>query len=425
MNDLSDAVDPSTLRAKIVGVSYGLLLTLVINIHGIAAATVLPSLPPGGLNYFLAPFSFIFFFATLTMLFLLRRTIIFQNAIILLLAALNIAVMVITSSGLLPFFAGTNPIRFLRDVNYLLLVVCVMLWLTEGHRAGVISLRLAAKTLVLIGGVVMPILGFMLVAPVDGRFIGFVHTPTMMANSALLIFLIAVFSRCGAAYVALCGVVTVLVIIMCGTRAAFALFLLFGVVALLTAFSSSRRLLLVAPVVLFGAGIAYWLFTQGVLANVQTSVGMGARVVSAEDIEGGSIASRLVWVGVLWEHLQATRYLGGFGAGQAERTIGLLPHFDVLRFWYDYSIVFVIVLAVILFGGLTRYWDRGSRSVSEWLHICYMLFLILVLTTHNIFQDTATSVLMATTLVFCGNYLRSMHHLPTLFRRTDIALARA
>ncbi|MFO7686423.1 MAG: hypothetical protein R6V60_10025 [Desulfobacterales bacterium] len=402
-----------------------MLLALIINIHGIANATIMPGLPPGGLNQILAPLSFSFFFTTLTVFLLLRQRIIFQNAIILLLVALNIVVMVVTSSGFLPVFAGTNPIRFLRDVNYLLLVVCVMLWLTEGHRAGVISLRLAAKTLVLVAGVAMPVLGFILVAPVDGRFIGFVHTPTMMANTALFVFLIAVFSRCGAGYVALCGAVTFLVIVMCGTRAAFALFLLFGIVAFLASFSSSRRLFLVAPIVLVGAAVAYWLFGEGLLVNVQTGAGMGARVVSAEDIEGGSIASRLVWISVLWENLKESRFVGGFGAGEAERTIGLLPHFDVLRFWYDYSIVFIIVLVVILFGGLTRYWDSAKRSISEWLYVSYMLLLILILSTHNIFQDTATSILMATTLVACGRYLQSMKHRPVLFRPADIALARA
>jgi hypothetical protein len=37
-----------------------------------------------------------------------------------------------------------------------------------------------------------------------------------------------------------------------------------------------------------------------------------------------------------------------------------------------------------------------------------MMLLVLILSTHNLFQDAAMTVLMATTLVACGNYLRSM-----------------
>jgi hypothetical protein len=423
---ISDPVKlESSLRANIVGVAYGLLLALILNIHGIANLTIMPGLRPGELNYLLAPFAlFLFVALTFTMFLSFRRKIIFQNTIVLILTALSIVVMAIMSSGLLPFSAGTNPLRLLRDLTFVLLFVCAMLWLTEGHRAGVISLRLMARTLVVTSGVVMPLLGLMLVAPMDGRFAGFVHTPTMMANSVLLIFLIAIFSRCGAGYVALCGTVTLLVLVMCGTRAPFALFLLFGIVALLTNLSSARRLLVVAPLLLLGAMFAYWLFIGASPIGAQTTSGMGARVVSAEDIEQGSLATRLVWTVMLWEDIKNSGYFGGFGAGEAERAISLLPHFDVLRFWYDYSIIFVIFMAAILFGGLIKYLDGAKQSGRKWVLILYMMLLVLILSTHNIFQDAAMSVLLATTLVVCGNYLGSMQHRPVVFRAYDVALRR-
>jgi hypothetical protein len=362
-----DAVDSSSFRAQLVGVSFGLLLALMLNIHGIANATIMPGLHSGELNYLVAPFFLFFFFALLVMMFLsFRRKIILQNAIILILAALSIVVMAAMSSGLLPFSTGTNSRRLLRDLTFLLLIVGAMLWLTESHRTGVISLRLLARTLVVTSGVIMPILGLMLVAPMDGRFAGFVHTPTMMANSALLIFLIAVFSRCGAGYVAICGAVTLLVLVMCGTRAPFGLFLLFGVVASLTNRLSARRLLILAALLLLGGLLAYWLFVGASPIGAQTSSGMGARVVSAEDIEQGSLATRLVWTIMLWEDISRSGFFGGFGAGEAERAISLLPHFDVLRFWYDYSIVFVIFMAAILFGGLIKIPLPRSALAGSW-----------------------------------------------------------
>jgi hypothetical protein len=417
MNSLSDDIDPSTLSAKIVSVSYGLLLAFLLNIHGILAATIMPGLITGQLNYLLAPASLFVFFALSFMKFLsFRREIIFKNAVILTLTAVSVVVIVIMSSGLLPFSGGTNLLRFVRDLTFLLLIVFAMLWLTESHRAGVVSLRLMARTLVLTSGVVMPLLGLMLVAPVDGRFAGFVHTPTSMANSVLLIFLIAVFSRCGAGYIALSGTVALLVIVMCGTRAPFALFLLFGMLALLTTLSSARRFLVVAPLLLVGAIFAYWLFVGTSPIGAQTSSGVGARVVSAEDLEQGSLQTRVVWTGMLWMDIKESGYWGGFGAGEAERAIGFLPHFDVLRFWYDYSILFVIVMAVILFVGLTKYFDGAKRSNREIVYVFYMMLLVLILSTHNIFQDTAMSVLMATTLVVCGSYLRSIQRLPVLHR---------
>ena len=417
---MPDAIDSSGFRANMVGISYGLLLALILNSHGLAVATIMPGLPPGGLNYLLAPMALFSFAAATLMMFLsFRQRITFQNAIILVLTALSIAVMVIMSSGLMPLSAGTNSMRFVRDLTFLLLIVFAMLWLTESHRAGAISFRAVARTLVVASGVVMPILGLILVAPMDGRFAGFVHTPTSMANSVLLIFLIAVFSRCGAAYIAASGAVALLVIVMCGTRAPFALFLLFGIVTLLTALSSVRRVLMIAPLLLIAGLFAYWLFTGGASIGAQTSSGLGARVVSAEDIEQGSLATRWVWTGMLWREISESGYLGGFGAGQSERLVGFLPHFDILRFWYDYSIVFVVIMAVVLFAGLTKYLDGEKRSNRELAYLFYMLFLVLVLSTHNVFQDTGMSVLIATTLVICGSYLRSVQRRPVLFRTSD------
>ena len=417
---MPDAIDSSGFRANMVGISYGLLLALILNSHGLAVATIMPGLPPGGLNYLLAPMALFSFAAATLMMFLsFRQRITFQNAIILVLTALSIAVMVIMSSGLMPLSAGTNSMRFVRDLTFLLLIVFAMLWLTESHRAGAISFRAVARTLVVASGVVMPILGLILVAPMDGRFAGFVHTPTSMANSVLLIFLIAVFSRCGAAYIAASGAVALLVIVMCGTRAPFALFLLFGIVTLLTALSSVRRVLMIAPLLLIAGLFAYWLFIGGASIGAQTSSGLGARVVSAEDIEQGSLATRWVWTGMLWREISESGYLGGFGAGQSERLVGFLPHFDILRFWYDYSIVFVVIMAVVLFAGLTKYLDGEKRSNRELAYLFYMLFLVLVLSTHNVFQDTGMSVLIATTLVICGSYLRSVQRRPVLFRTSD------
>jgi hypothetical protein len=417
---MPDAIDSSGFRANMVGISYGLLLALILNSHGLAVATIMPGLPPGGLNYLLAPMALFSFAAATLMMFLsFRQRITFQNAIILVLTALSIAVMVIMSSGLMPLSAGTNSLRFVRDLTFLLLIVFAMLWLTESHRAGAISFRAVARTLVVASGVVMPILGLILVAPMDGRFAGFVHTPTSMANSVLLIFLIAVFSRCGAAYIAASGAVALLVIVMCGTRAPFALFLLFGIVTLLTALSSVRRVLMIAPLLLIAGLFAYWLFIGGASIGAQTSSGLGARVVSAEDIEQGSLATRWVWTGMLWREISESGYLGGFGAGQSERLVGFLPHFDILRFWYDYSIVFVVIMAVVLFAGLTKYLDGEKRSNRELAYLFYMLFLVLVLSTHNVFQDTGMSVLIATTLVICGSYLRSVQRRPVLFRTSD------
>ena len=417
MDSISDAIDSSTLGAKIASVSYGLLLALFLNIHGIMAATIMPGLIAGQLNYLLASTSlFLFFVITLMMFLSIRREIIFKNAILLALMAINIVAMMIMASGLLPFSTGTNFLRFVRDLTFLVLIVFAMLWLTESQRAGVISLRLVARTLVITSGVVMPLLGLIVVAPVDGRFAGFVHTPTSMANSVLLIFLIAVFSRCGAGYIAMSGIVTLLVIVMCGTRAPFALFLLFVGLASLTSLSSARRFLVVAPLLLIGALLAYWLLFGASPIGAQTSSGVGARVVSAEDLEQGSLQTRVVWTAMLWSDIRQSGYLGGFGAGEAERAIGFLPHFDVLRFWYDYSIVFVIVMAVILFVGLTKYFDGVERSNREMVYVFYMMFLVLILSTHNIFQDTAMSILMATTLVVCGSYLRTIQRLPALYR---------
>lgn len=379
-----------------LSVLLGALIASTVHFHGIVRLVARPELGPGELNAVL--------FASFTALLAVVRLVdwaqtrrISRRTLPMVLLATSAALVI----GLVMARVGF-PVRHveqakgIRDLAALALVFLagslVRDWLPRER----LNMRAFAATLLIGGGVVGPIVGA-LTMPLskEGRLAGFPLTPTMLAISSLLILLVAYGAGLSRRWLLSYSVLSAIIIFATGTRVALVLLLGFLVLYLGLGFRKSTRAVQVGGVlgVVVLLAIVVGLWNAGVMAELGES-----RVLSSADAEGGSIASRTYWILLLSQDLMSGGVLGGFGAGAAEARIGLLPHFDVLRFWYDYSGLFVVLFTLLLAGIAVG--DSRLRAIPSdtWLYLGYLAGTVVLLTTHNVFQDVASVLLIVLVL---------------------------
>lgn len=117
------------------------------------------------------------------------------------------------------------------------------------------------------------------------------------------------------------------------------------------------------------------------------------RFASTADLEGGSLGTRLTWYMMILVDLYDRSLIGGFGGGAAEKLTGHITHFDLLRFWYDYSIFFIVV-QLMLFIYMIKAISPNWLLIFLYLFAQYLLFSL-----HNIFQAPTMLLTFALSLV--------------------------
>lgn len=386
------------MRADVRWFALGVIVAVVVNLHGLVRLTAMPSLIPGQLNAVLAPLGFV-----AVVLWLVSRIFVGQilgrgdlSAVV----AMTVGGALIAFVGLggLPYSTGSTPQKLLRDVAFLGLIVGLAAMVARSLNEGQLDRRDFATGLLLTGGIMFPALGLLLFeAAYEGRHGGFLLTPTMMANASLLTVVIAY--RCAVNRLLLMSAtaITAIVILESGTRAALLLFA--GFLAFVVARPIFRRSGLLVAMSLLIVAAAAAVGAPVLLEQLATADPDAARVVSTSDLETGSLATRLIWAQQLLAELPKSGFVGGFGAGEAEALVGTLPHLDVLRFWFDYTLLYPLLVAVVLWrtilgGRRFRHLPRDARWFAA-----YMVGSILLMTTHNPFQDVAMTTLI---VIACG-----------------------
>ena len=89
--------------------------------------------------------------------------------------------------------------------------------------------------------------------------------------------------------------------------------------------------------------------------------------------------------------MRGSFYIGGYGPGSAEAKSGVLPHFDLLRFWHDYSLfgmLLWLLLPVCMFYVALRYAaaGRAHRRLNVIAWTLWLLAMTVLVGAHNIFQ---------------------------------------
>jgi hypothetical protein len=219
-------------------------------------------------------------------------------------------------------------------------------------------------------------------------------SPPVFANTLFLLSAMYLSIRKGWDGVRLLSlIVPIVFILLSGTRTALALYLLFLLCYMwFSTPSNIMKIRLFSAVFLF---LALFLLLFGGSIN-DAILDSGSRMASLDDIEGGSLGTRILWYMRLISALSENFYLGGFGAGSSESLLEYIPHFDFLRYWYDYSILSVIILMCVFY--------RLSmlsivRPGFQFLFIINVLILTF-LSTHNMFQSPSTVMLIALYLYY-------------------------
>ena len=223
---------------------------------------------------------------------------------------------------------------------------------------------------------------------------GFMLSPPVFANTLFLLtaMYLSISKGWGGIRV-LSLIVPVVFILLSGTRTALALYLLFLFCYMwFSTPSSIVKIRLFSVVFLF---LALFLLLFGGAVN-DAIIYSGSRMASLDDLEGGSLGTRVLWYMRLISALSENFYIGGFGAGSSENLIGYITHFDFLRYWFDYSILSLVIL-VCLFYRLSML--SVVRPGFQLLFVINVLILTF-LSTHNVFQSPATVMLVALYLYY-------------------------
>ncbi|MCE8027085.1 hypothetical protein HOP54_00070 [Halomonas daqingensis] len=230
----------------------------------------------------------------------------------------------------------------------------------------------------------------------EGRFPGFSLSPPVFANGILLSYLVfrnIAFERKIACFVFF--VLAVFFITKSGTRSALVMILIYELVYIFMRRSGGggRLCIVLAAVV----GLALFLFLS--------FDGAEHRVISITDTESGSLSTRMQWYVLLLEDIYNSVFFGGFGAGAAEARLGYIPHFDLLRFWYDYSVVFFILFLTLIFSmlrfsgfELSIIFVRRLFMSLFFLSLCFLN--LIFLSMHNAFQVPGLVLFMSLWLVY-------------------------
>lgn len=210
---------------------------------------------------------------------------------------------------------------------------------------------------------------------IEGRFVGPQLSASMFGNYVPFVFFLLAVTVRSKTFVVITWVLSLLLMISSGTRSALIVYAAFFLV-----YIKFFLRLNISTIFSLSVGAALLLAFLGLNGDFLGE----SRVVSTDDMEGGSAGTRLFWYELLLGELEKGAWLGGAGAGAAEDRIGYITHADFLRFWYDYGLVFLIsFVGWIVFGflRLARY-----AALDRWLICLAYIALVFNLSFHNVFQ---------------------------------------
>ncbi|WP_198399280.1 hypothetical protein [Caballeronia calidae] len=293
--------------------------------------------------------------------------------------------------------ADNEPQKMFRDFIYLTLLALSFLIFRQDLKGQKIDGTTFAMYLALFSLLVFPVLGVAGgLEGYDGRFPGFSTSPPIFANSVLLAYLIVRNARVGDLWTALFCALSVGCIVLSGTRSPLATLAVYEMLLLVSGQTVSRGRTAYFVILALGAAALAL-----VAADIYDSSGSGdastSRIFAQKGADGGSLETRSGWYLTILLGLRNNFFLGGFGAGAAERLTGYITHFDLLRYWYDYSIFFLLLFVYLIYKA-HRCSDAPSDMHTRWYSLLIGPFVILnstLLSMHNMFQVPGMILLFA------------------------------
>jgi hypothetical protein len=293
---------------------------------------------------------------------------------------------------------SASPRKGLRDLVYLWLMCLLFVVFTALRDRGLLRTDRFAKILVIGFFVVIPLISLLVLkdAYAKHRYSGLLFSPSVFAVVCSLVVQISLTNITNRWWRISATVLGLALIGLSGTRSPFVaavVFVAVWLVARLYGLRVPKRVKIVIPasLVVVAAAIVYF--------------GQQLRVLQFTNWRFGSVPTRLSLYKGLISDMRGSYYVGGYGPGSAEARANVLPHFDLLRFWHDYSVfgmLLWLLLPVCMFYVALRDTAAGHShprlTVIAWA--AWLFAMTLLVGAHNIFQTPIGVVVFTAFLAF-------------------------
>lgn len=288
---------------------------------------------------------------------------------------------------------SASPQKGLRDLVYLWLMSLLFVVFTTLRERGLIRTDRFVQSLVIGFFVIIPVISVLVLkdAYAKHRYTGLLFSPSVFAVVCSLVVQFSLTNIKNRWWKISAVVLGLALVGLSGTRSPFVAAVVFVAVWLFARFFGLRLakyVKVLAPVTLVAVGAAIVYF------------GQQFRVFQFTNWKFGSIPTRLSFYKGLISDMRGSFYIGGYTPGSAEAKGGVLPHFDLLRFWHDYSVfgmLLWLVLPVCMFYVALRYAAAGRThgrvTVVAWT--AWLFAMTVLVSVHNIFQTPIGVVVFA------------------------------
>ena len=279
-------------------------------------------------------------------------------------------IVVILCFSMISIFSITSvfsdfKIKLIRDISYAFLYGLLFIFFSTIKKN-----RFCAQTFIRICVIsfiiILPLISVILGTKLFPRFESIYGTPSLTGNTIAFAASIIIlnwkkyFSSEMSIFLIFSSI---LLIVFSGSRTALALVLFSSLIG----FLSTRSLLTTLTNVFFLLALIS-LFS---LANLNYFEGLEElRILSVDDIQIGSISTRLIWINIILSALSETSWIGGFGSGAAESLLGAISHADILQIYFDYS-----VLGLLVYLGIIYYFSGTIKSQFFIFHFVALFLL--------------------------------------------------
>jgi len=363
-------------------------ITIIININGLIKIITGDSIVAGQYSPFVAPAVFI----------LILLLLLVNNNIIASYLHFKKNIHVFVSAVVCLFIFGVksgNYITSLKDLVYTFLIISFYYFILFLDKKRLFHQVYFVKALIIFGGGIFPLIGYLLFET-EERFGGLVLSNPLFGNMYVIFSLmILALSSINKFVPSILLIVFLFPTILSGSRSAVYL------IIVLLLFLNWRTLFINTYYLKVSRVIISIFILSIIITSFELLFSTGFRVFSFTDIVYGSINTRYVWYYKLLLVIKESYFFGGFGAGSSKNFIGYIPHFDFLRYWYDYSILYPILFFIILFN-INKYIKIKDCTFYYRVLTYFSFFIMIILSMHNIFQDPGF-VLLITSYVYILN----------------------
>ena len=385
-------------RRRRFSICIALFVSLVAGFHGIIALITRTRVTPGQYNPLIGPPLLVTMLLLCSVLFSRRGS--REPARTRFIARL-IAATAMSMAPMILFGVRGDTVKLLRDLTFVLFTTSSFLVAFELSRRRLLDattfLLVILATLAFTFPLVAKLFG---IGSDDGRFGSLSLSYPVFGNSLALVAVFAlsvVRSRTALIVVSLGLAVSA---IASGSRTSL---LLIGLVVASAMVLSKDRRGNITSLSRSRLGILIVLGSVSIQPLLWSSIrgASSTRALDLSDFEFGSTATRLLLYEETWSRIAATGLLGGYGAGSIETLQQYLTHFDILRFWHDYS-----ALTAVSFAVLATLMCQRAAGVQSWrnnnlfkvLKFGLYMAAFIVFNVHNAFQSPDMVLLFGTLL---------------------------